>query len=153
MLYRRSVVVDLSSKRAILLEVMGSQPHRLTVQHARLVRGSQALVKPVKESVKRYVTAERITLGASGGRPTLDRNVVQRLRDRIAEVQSAGIMVRTEWLGEERAAWCELRGVCTILLDASQPAEEQLGQLEDILCDISRSPGFPLARVSSSRAA
>tara|TARA_R110002049_G_scaffold4601_5_gene32578 strand:+ start:800325 stop:800609 length:285 start_codon:yes stop_codon:yes gene_type:complete len=77
-------------------------------------------------------------VGSGAGVDTDQKNVVERLRDRIVDIQSRGLVVRTEWLDGEQASWCEIRGVRTIMLDASQPAAEQLIQLDEILTEISR---------------
>ena len=63
-------------------------------------------------------------------------NVVERLQRRIAAVQLAGIDVRAECLDGEQASWCEVRGDRMIVLDATQPAGDQLDQLDQILAEI-----------------
>ena len=93
--------------------------------------------------MKRQITSTRIRLTSNGtvGRQTSEftENVVQRLRRQISHVQSDGTVVRIEFLKGQQASWCELRGIRTIMLDASHTATEQLGQLEDILKEISDS--------------
>ena len=105
--------------------------------------------------MKREITSTRIRLSSNRAtdrrRNETSENVVQRLRRRIAESQSDGTVVRVEILQDHQANWFELRGIRTILLDASQTAAEQLGQLEDILVEISdaahSSPSNPKSSV------
>ena len=96
-------------------------------------------------AVKREITTARIRLAPMGS----DENVVERLRRRIAEVRSTGTVVRTDWLDGQQPSWCDLRGTRTIILDATQPAAEQLSQLEEILTEITRSlPGRTTSRAA-----
>ncbi len=62
-----------------------------------------------------------------------DENVVTRLRRRIREAKAMGFKVRSEWLDDEQATWCEVGGVKTLFVDLSQTAAEQLRQLDETL--------------------
>ena len=141
-------LVDLSSYPTDLLQMLAMHPHKLSVQHPLLTRescapsrelgslGRAGLASEDWSVVKREITSTRVSVKTS--RDSLDENVVQRLRRRIAAVQSGGTVVRTEWLDGQQASWCEIRGVRTIMLDASQAAADQLGQLDEILTEIAR---------------
>ena len=63
-------------------------------------------------------------------------NVVQRLQRRIHQTRTIGYEIRLDLFEGQQTGWCELRGIKTIFLDASQTAGEQLSQLEEILDDI-----------------
>ena len=67
------------------------------------------------------------------GQPSSHENVVQRLKRRIREAKAMGYRVRTEWLDDQEATWCVIGGVTTIFIDQTQPAADQLGQLEESL--------------------
>ena len=62
-----------------------------------------------------------------------DDNVVQRLKQRLAQARREGFKVRLEVLDGEQATWCEIAGVPTLFVDLSQTAAEQLRQLEETL--------------------
>ena len=105
--------------------------------------------------MKREFTAARISIDGQGDFHR--ENVVERLRRRIRDVRISGTVVRTDWLDGQQASWCELRGIRTIILDATQPASDQLSQLEEILHEIKElaSPHTApsLASRSTNRAA
>ncbi len=65
----------------------------------------------------------------------LEKNVVERLRNRVREAKQAGFRVRMEYLEDETATWCVIGGVKTIFIDLSQSAAEQLGQWVDELLE------------------
>jgi hypothetical protein len=78
-------------------------------------------------------------------------NVVTRLRNRIRDTKRMGIRVRSEWLDDQQATWCEIGGVLTVFVDLSQPAAEQLAQLEEALQSLAgRSLAGPLHRASEA---
>jgi len=85
-------------------------------------------------TVKRAIHQARIRL--ESGSLEQEEHVVERLRRRLQEARAQGNVVRTEWLDGQQPSWCELRGVRTIILDASQTATDQLRQLEEILGEI-----------------
>lgn len=60
-------------------------------------------------------------------------NVVQRLKERIAEVKRMGFRVRTELLDGPTASWCMLGSQKVIFLDLAQSASEQLLQLDEVI--------------------
>jgi hypothetical protein len=60
-------------------------------------------------------------------------NVVQRLKQQLAEARATGFKVRLEMLDGEQATWCEIAGVPTLFVDLSQTAAEQLQQVEETL--------------------
>lgn len=62
-----------------------------------------------------------------------ERNVIQRLRQRLADARRAGFRIRTEWLGGETTGWCEYGGSRWIFVDLSLSVSEQLTQLEEAL--------------------
>lgn len=64
------------------------------------------------------------------------QNVVERLRERIRDAKGMGIRIRSEWLDDQQATWCEIGGVKTIFIDLSQTATEQLEQLEESLASL-----------------
>ncbi|WP_153557115.1 hypothetical protein [Roseimaritima sediminicola] len=63
----------------------------------------------------------------------IERNVVQRMRQRLAEARRAGFRIRTEWLCGETTGWCEFGGSRWIFVDLSLSLPEQLAQLEEAL--------------------
>lgn len=63
----------------------------------------------------------------------MEENVVTRLRNRLADAQTLGFRVRLEPLESQMATWCEIAGIPTLFVDLSQPAGEQLQQLDDAL--------------------
>lgn len=65
--------------------------------------------------------------------PAAYENVVQRLQRRIREARRLGYRVRSEWLDDQQPGWCQIGGITTIFLDQTQPAAEQLAQLEESL--------------------
>lgn len=69
----------------------------------------------------------------------LEKNVVERLRNRVREAKQAGFRVRMEYLEDETATWCVIGGVKTIFIDLSQTAAEQLGQLNESMSQIERN--------------
>ncbi len=73
-------------------------------------------------------------------------NVVQRLRRRIQDAQRLGFRVRTEWLDDQQASWCEIGGVKTLFVNLSQTAAEQLQQLEESLAAFVNQRNASLAR-------
>ena len=104
--------------------------------------------------MKREITSGRIRLPSDRSCDHLaseDENVVQRLHRRIAETEATGVVVRTEWLDGQEPSWLELRGVRTIVLDATQTATDQLEQLDQIIAEI--AGGSAEIRMGSSRAA
>jgi hypothetical protein len=105
--------------------------------------------------VKREIHSTRISIAENGNYH--GENVVERLRRRIGDLRTSGMVVRTDWLDDQQASWCELRGVRTIILDAAQPAADQLSQLEEILQEISQiatsASTRPISSPSASRAA
>ena len=103
--------------------------------------------------MKREITSTRISIKTSTD--PAGENVLQRLRRRIEAVQSGGTVVRTEWLDGQQASWFEIRGVRTIMLDASQPAADQLCQLDEIMNEIVRcsNPDMPIESHAQNRAA
>jgi hypothetical protein len=64
------------------------------------------------------------------------QNVIERLRQRIRDAKGMGIRIRSEWLDDQQATWCEIGGVKTIFIDLSQSATEQLEQLEESLASL-----------------
>ena len=64
------------------------------------------------------------------------QNVIERLRERIRDTKGIGIRIRSEWLEDQQATWCEIGGVKTIFIDLSQTAAEQLEQLEESLASL-----------------
>ena len=60
-------------------------------------------------------------------------NIIQRLSSKLKKARSQGFRVRLEVLDDETASWCVIAGVPTLFIDQSQPASEQLQQLEEIL--------------------
>lgn len=86
--------------------------------------------------MKREISASRVRISTHAFEQ--GENVVERLHQRIKDIRDAGTIVRTDWLDGQSSSWCELRGIRTIILDASQSAAEQLGQLEEIIQEISQ---------------
>ena len=78
---------------------------------------------------------------SSSGAPADANHVVDRLRNRILQLRKTGITVRNDWLDGEQPAWCEIRGVTTVILDASATAAEQLCQLEEIVIQMQSARG------------
>ncbi len=62
-----------------------------------------------------------------------ENNVVQRLRNKLAEARSLGFKVRMEMLDDQQASWCVVGGVPTLFVDLSQTAAEQLRQVDETL--------------------
>jgi len=62
-----------------------------------------------------------------------ERNIIQRLRSRLADARDAGFRIRTEWLRGETTGWCEFGGSRWIFIDLSLSVTEQLTQLEEAL--------------------
>jgi len=87
----------------------------------------------------------------AGGHAAAGQNVIERLRQRIRDAKGMGVRVRSEWLDDEQASWCEIGGVVTIFIDLSQTAAEQLQQLEDSLASLAAER--TTARSSPGRAA
>ncbi len=71
--------------------------------------------------------------GVTGAGGERGENVVQRLRRRIRDAKKMGFRVRSDWLSEQQASWCEIGGVKTLFIDLSQTAAEQLRQLDESL--------------------
>ncbi len=63
----------------------------------------------------------------------MEENVVKRLKNRLADARSLGFTVRVELLEDQTATWCEIAGIPTLFVDISQPAGEQLQQVDDAL--------------------
>lgn len=63
----------------------------------------------------------------------MEENIVNRLRNRLADARSLGLNVRLELLDNQSATWCEIAGIPTLFVDLSQPAGEQLQQVDDAL--------------------
>ena len=63
----------------------------------------------------------------------MEENIVNRLRNRLADARSLGLNVRLEPLENQSATWCEIAGIPTLFVDLSQPAGEQLQQVDDAL--------------------
>ncbi|MEC7409820.1 MAG: hypothetical protein VX694_01410 [Planctomycetota bacterium] len=63
----------------------------------------------------------------------MEENIVNRLRNRLADARSLGLKVRLEPLDNQSATWCEIAGIPTLFVDLSQPAGEQLQQVDDAL--------------------
>ena len=63
----------------------------------------------------------------------MEENVVKRLRNRLADARTLGFRVRMEPLENQMANWCEISGIPTLFVDLSQPAGEQLQQIDDAL--------------------
>ena len=63
----------------------------------------------------------------------MEENIVNRLRNRLADARSLGLNVRLEPLDNQSATWCEIAGIPTLFVDLSQPAGEQLQQVDDAL--------------------
>jgi len=61
------------------------------------------------------------------------RNIVERLKSRLAEVRAMGFTIRLEVLDDEEPAWCEIGGIPTLFVDLTQTAVEQLRQIDEIL--------------------
>ena len=78
-------------------------------------------------------------------------NIVQRLRRRTREAKAMGFRIRTEWLDDQQASWCEIGGVKTLFIDLSQSASEQLQQLEESLAsfaDAQKAGNHPASRAA-----
>jgi hypothetical protein len=63
----------------------------------------------------------------------MEDNVLKRLSNRLADARSQGFRVRIEPLESQTATWCEIAGIPTLFVDLSQPAGEQLQQIDDAL--------------------
>jgi len=63
----------------------------------------------------------------------MEENVVKRLRNRLTDAKTLGFKVRLEPLEDQMATWCEIAGIPTLFVDLSQPAAEQLQQVNDAL--------------------
>ena len=63
----------------------------------------------------------------------MEENVVKRLRNRLTDAKTLGFKVRLEPLEDQTATWCEIAGIPTLFVDLSQPAAEQLQQVDDAL--------------------
>ncbi|QDS92143.1 hypothetical protein FF011L_08790 [Roseimaritima multifibrata] len=73
-----------------------------------------------------------------------ERNVIYRLRQRLADARQAGFRIRTEWLGGETTGWCEYGGSRWIFVDLSLSVAEQLSQLDEALRSFESQRTSPL---------
>ncbi len=85
------------------------------------------------------------------GMQTSDENVVVRLRRKIRQAKQQGFRVRSEYLEDQQATWCEIGGVKTLFIDLSQTADQQLLQLEESLASFAQQHSS--SDQTSSRAA
>jgi hypothetical protein len=96
-----------------------------------LGNGTMAQINPHQHSIN-CAAPGRLQAGYTASGP----NVIERLQQRIRDAKGMGFRIRSEWLDDQQATWCEIGGVKTIFIDRSQTAAEQLEQLEESLASL-----------------